>query len=136
MPKINLEKDIKYKVYRTRKDILTYKELLDSAITYMEVFYCIFRSAPNPTLLIKAYDPESQKSFSFEINTKYQRQLTSFVIRKYAQLAKSNPFLKDIDNIYEVMLIVKGLKSGMQTIYGNSAVPWQYSIINYPHHRV
>lgn len=129
MPKMILEREIKYKTYRTRKDIPTSKKLLEEILTYNEVFYCIFRNASNPIIEIKVYDPESSESLIFTINTKYQRRITSEIRNQYEMLLRKNPVLRNIDNIAEVIFNVKGSRYGNQTIYSNSDVPWRHSTI-------
>lgn len=129
MPKMILEREIKYKIYRSRKTIPTSEKLLEAILTYNEVFYCIFRNASNPIIDIKVYDPESSESLTFTINTKYQRRITSEIKNQYQMLLRKNPVLRNIDNIAEVVFHVKGSRYGNQTIYSNSDVPWRHSNI-------
>lgn len=129
MAKMILEREIKYKIYRSRKDIPTSNTLLDAILTYNEVFYCIFRNASNPIIEIKAYDPETNESLSFTINTKYQRRITSEIKNQYEMLLRKNPVLTNIDNIAKVIFNVRGSRYGNQTIYINDNVPWHHPSI-------
>ncbi len=112
--------------YRTRQDISTHKELLKEIITFKETFCFIFRNAGNPKIEIMVYDPDKKESHLFEINTKYQRNTTEIIERKYNELYCNINFFRDFENIAGVDFSAKGTIRGKQTIYNNPDSPWSY----------
>ncbi|NBJ95457.1 hypothetical protein [Parablautia muri] len=112
--------------YRTRQDISTHQELLKEIITFKETFYFIFRNAGNPKIEIMVYDPDKNESHLFEINTKYQRDTTEIIERKYNELYCNINFFRNFENIAGVDFSAKGTVRGKQTIYNNPDSPWSY----------
>lgn len=112
--------------YRTRQDISTHQELLKEIITFKETFCLIFRNAGNPKIEIMVYDPDKNESHLFEINTKYQRDTTEIIERKYNELYCNINFFRNFENIAGVDFSAKGTVRGKQTIYNNPDSPWSY----------
>lgn len=112
--------------YRTRQDISTHQELLKEIITFKETFCFIFRNAGNPKIEIMVYDPDKNESHLFEINTKYQRDTTEIIERKYNELYCNINFFRNFENIAGVDFSAKGTVRGKQTIYNNPDSPWSY----------
>ena len=114
--------------FRTRQDISTHEKLLDEIIKFKEVFcYIFYRSTGNPRIEILAYNPLENKSYLFEISTKYERSknTTSSIRKEFTKIITENEFLKDFDNISSVVFTAKGTRHGMQLVYNNPDTPWQ-----------
>lgn len=112
--------------YRTRGGVSTHKELLEVIITFKEIFCMIFRSSGNSKIEIMVYDPNNKEGHLFEISTKYQRNTTGIIRKKYNELCSKIDFFKDFDNIAEVSFSAKGTVRGKQTVYYNPDCPWSY----------
>lgn len=62
MISMELEREIKYKTYKTRKDISSFEELSTAIIAFVEVYHCIMRNASNPRIEIMFYSPETAET--------------------------------------------------------------------------
>lgn len=108
------------KTYKTREDISTHKELLESIIAFSEIFYCIFYNiASNPIIEITIYNTSEDKEEAFIIDNKYIRSkyVSMNIEKEYNRLLKENEFMQDFENIRNVQITVKGTRRGKQMIY-------------------
>ena len=104
--------------YKRRENISSHKELLDSIITFKEIFcYIFYKNSRNPKIQIKVYNPEKEESRIFIIDTKYQRNTSSFIKNQYKKYITQYDYMTNIENIAEVSLITKGTVYGKQVIY-------------------
>ncbi len=118
--------EINYKTYKTRKDISSFVELLTAIITFEEVYRCIFHYASNPLIQIRFYSAETEKSLLCEIDTKFQRLITSSIKADYISIIWNHDIIKSFEDISEVLFICKGvsIKYREFIIYSNANVPW------------
>ena len=126
MGKIEVEREIKYRTYKTRNDISSFEELSTAIIAFEEVYYCIFRYASNPRIEIRFYSPEAKESLLCEIDTKFQRNVTSSIEWNFTRMTCKNDIIKSFEDISEVLFVCNGayIKYREFTIYSNSDVPW------------
>lgn len=111
--------------YKRRENISSHKELLDLIITFKEIFcYIFYKNSRNPKIQIKVYNPEKEESRIFIIDTKYQRNTSSFIKNQYKKYITQYDYMTNIENIAEVSLITKGTVYGKQVIYYNNDNPW------------
>ena len=122
--------EVKFKTYKTRKDISSFKELIVAIIAFEEVYHCIFRSASNPRIEIRFYSPETEESLLCEIDTKFQKQfrVISSIEWDFTRITGKNGIIESFEDISEVVFICKGvhIKYREFTIYSNADVTWDY----------
>jgi len=128
MAKMELEKEIKCRTYKTRREISNHTELITAIINFIEVFHCIFPGALNPRIEIRVHSPETGENFLYEIDTKYQRKTTSSIERDYARIISKNDITKNFNNVSGVVFFSKGvhIRHREYTIYSNYDIPWDY----------
>ncbi len=126
MPRMELEKEIKYRTYKTRREISDHRELLTAIIAFVEIYQCIFPNASNPRIEIRAHSPETGENFLYEIDTRYEREITASIKWDYTRIMRKNSIVQKFNNISDVSFFSKGIhiKYREYTIYSNSDVPW------------
>lgn len=126
MAKMELEKEIEYRTYKTRKEISDHTELLTAIIAFAEIYHCIFPNASNPRIEIRVHSPETEKNFLYEIDTRYQREILAGIKWDYTQIVTKNNIIKNFNNISDVVFFSKGnhIKYREYTIYSNPNVLW------------
>lgn len=128
MPRMELEREIKYRTYKTRREILSHRELMTAIIAFVEAYLCIFPNASNPRIEIRVYSPKIREYFLYEIDTRYQREISASIEWDYTRIVAKNNDVKNFNNISEVAFFSKGvhIRYREYIIYRNPDVPWDY----------
>ncbi len=128
MPRMELEREIKYRTYKTKRKISSHRELMNTIIAFVEAYLCIFPNASNPRIEIRVFSPKNKEYLLYEIGTRYQREISASIEWDYTRIVTKNNDVKNFDNISEVAFFSKGvhIRHREYTIYNNSDVPWDY----------
>lgn len=118
--------EIKFKTYKTRREISSHKELVTAIISFKEVYRCIFPNASNPRIEIRAFSWETGESFFFDIDTRFKRETSAGIERDYNRIIAKNDIISNFDNISGVVFFTTGTyyKYREYTIYNNPDIPW------------